>query len=118
MPPKRKPQYRHLAAFILLALTEGPIHGGAINSVLTKKMPMYKADAGAVYRMLQQLEQEGEVESNWDTSSPGPARKIYNLTDIGWEKLEYWKQDIELRLANLNYFLTTYTRIKKHSSRK
>lgn len=117
MPPKRKQQYRHLPAFILLALAEGPIHGGAIHAVLTKTMSLFKADTGAVYRALRQLELEGEVESNWDTSLPGPARKIYQLTPVGWEKLDRWKEDIEQRRENLTFFLTTYKRIKNISDK-
>ena len=117
MSPKRKQQYRHLPAFILLALAEGPIHGGAIHTVLTKKMPVFKTDTGAVYRALQQLERDGEVESAWDTSNPGPARKVYQLTPAGWERLDHWKQDIEMRMENLQYFLTAYGRVCKKISK-
>jgi DNA-binding PadR family transcriptional regulator len=113
MPPKRKQQYRHMPAFILLALAEGPIHGGAIHAALAERMPHYKADTGAIYRTLQQLEQDGEVVSEWNTSKSGPARKIYRLTDKGWEKLEYWWQDIEMRMANLRYFIETYRSLKE-----
>lgn len=113
MPPKRKQQYRHMPAFILLALAEGPIHGGAIHTVLAERMPLYKPDTSAIYRTLQQLEQDGEVVSEWDTSKSGPARKIYSLTELGWKKLDYWREDIELRLANLHYFLDTYHAIRQ-----
>ena len=108
MPTERKRQYRHMPAFILLALAEKPIHGGAIHTALIEKMPLYKPDTPAIYRTLKQLEKDGEVESRWDTAHTGPAIKIYSLTPIGWDKLEYWKRDIEMRLANLTYFLTTY----------
>ena len=73
---KKKKQYRHLPAFILLALADGPNHGGEIYSILTKQMPIKNADAGAVYRALQRLEQEGEVKFSWDTSNAGPAKKV------------------------------------------
>ena len=118
MPAKRKQQYRHLPAFILLALAEEPIHGGAIHSALIERMPNYKSDTGAVYRTLQQLEQDGEVKSTWDTSKPGPARKIYKLTPLGWKKLDDWRKDIEMRTENLNYFLSTYRQIMKHSDKR
>ena len=108
MPPKRKQQYRHLPAFILLALAEGPIHGGAILHVLTGRMPLFKPDSAAIYRTLQQLETDGEVVAQWDTSGSGPARKRYELTAAGWDKLKFWREDIEMRIANLQYFLTTY----------
>ncbi len=112
MPPKRKQQYRHLPAFILLALAEGPIHGGAILSILTARMPLFRPDSAAIYRTLQQLEQDGEVSSAWDTSNSGPARKLYHLTAAGWKKLDDWRDDIEMRIANLQYFLKTYRTVK------
>lgn len=118
MPAKRKQQYRHLPAFILLALAEGPIHGGAIHSALVERMPKFKSDTGAVYRTLQQLEHQGEVKSTWDTSTPGPAKKIYKLTPLGWRKLDDWRQDIEMRIENLNSFLRTYRQIMKHTGNK
>ena len=110
---KNKKQYRHLPAFILLALADGPNHGGEIYSILTKQMPIKNADAGAVYRALQRLEQEGEVKFTWDTSNSGPARKVYRLTSRGIEKLEYWREDIEMRISILNFFMTKYNQIKK-----
>ncbi len=118
MPAKRKQQYRHLPAFVLLILAKGPIHGGAIHSALTERLPKFKSDTGAVYRALQQLERDREVKSAWDTANPGPAKKIYQLTPLGWEKLDYWKKDIELRIENLNYFLRTYRQITKPSDKK
>lgn len=117
MPPRRKQQYRHLPAFILLALAEGPIHGGAILTVLTERMPLFKPDSAAIYRTLQQLEQDAEVASCWDTSKSGPARKMYQLTEKGWRKLDEWREDIEMRMANLQYFLRSYRELHaKHEA--
>ncbi len=110
---KKKKQYRHLPAFILLALAEGPNHGREIYSILTKRMPIKNADAGAVYRALQRLEQDGEVKFNWDTSNSGPARKVYHITSKGIDKLGYWREDIQMRISILTYFMTKYNQIKK-----
>ncbi|MBU5615390.1 PadR family transcriptional regulator [Geomonas azotofigens] len=118
MPPRRKQQYRHLPAFILLALAEEPTHGGAILNALSRRMALFKPDSAAVYRTLQQLEDEAQVVSSWDTSGSGPARRVYRLTEAGWEKLHSWREDIEMRLANLRYFLDTYAHIKSHGSFK
>lgn len=104
-------QSRHLPAFILLLLAEQSRHGGALQSALQAQLPLLKADSGAVYRALQRLEQDGEVEAQWDTSQAGPARKVYRLRPAGWQKLEFWRQDIERRLVNLNYFLQTFQRL-------
>lgn len=110
--PERKQQYRHLPAFILLALAEGPIHGGAILTALSKRMPLFKPDSAAVYRTLKQLEEGGEVVSNWDTSKSGPARRIYALTPAGWENLDSWRKDIEMRMEHLKYFLDTFSELR------
>lgn len=110
--PSSSRQPRHLPAFILLALTEGPLHGHAIRSTLQETLPGYKADPGATYRTLQALEEAGDVTFHWDTHSRGPARKIYTLTASGWERLDHWKADIEKRLAFLRTFLDRYDRSK------
>ncbi|MBU5638997.1 helix-turn-helix transcriptional regulator [Geomonas sp. Red69] len=117
MLPKRKQQYRHLPAFILLALAQEPSHGGAVLSVLSQRMPLFRPDSAAVYRTLQQLEEEGQVASNWDTGGSGPARRVYRLTEAGWQKLDSWREDIEVRLGYLNYFLETYADIRSHRAR-
>ena len=113
MTPRRRQQSRHLPAFILLALAEEPLHGGAILSALSRRMPRLKPDGAAVYRTLQQLEEDGEVVSEWDTSASGPARKRYELTKAGWKKLDAWREDIEMRLANLQSFLDRYEALRK-----
>jgi PadR family transcriptional regulator, regulatory protein PadR len=118
MPANKKQHYRHLPAFILLVLAEGPIHGGAIHTAMTERMPKFKSDTGAVYRTLQRLERDGEVKSTWDTTNPGPARKIYQLTALGCEKLDDWRKDIEMRIENLNYFLSTYRQIMKQKEKQ
>lgn len=113
MSSKKRQTYRHLPAFILLTLAQGEGHGGAIHTSLGHSLPHFHTDTGAVYRVLQQLEDDGSVTSVWDTTESGPARKIYHITPAGWDKLGEWEQDIESRLANLNYFLDTYKKIKK-----
>ncbi len=97
MTSKRR-QSRHLPAFILLLLAENPMHGGALQSALKARLPALKADSAAVYRTLQQLEKDGELQSEWNTSGSGPAIRIYRLTPAGWRKLEFWLEDIKSRL--------------------
>jgi DNA-binding PadR family transcriptional regulator len=111
MPLKQKRQHRHLPALVLLLVAEGPVHGGAVRTALMTRNPGFKVDSGAVYRTLKTLEDDGEVESSWDTLKPGPALKIYRLTPAGWDKLEAWKADIEYRAGLLGNFLAAYDRL-------
>ena len=106
-------QSRHLPAFILLLLAETPMHGGALHSALNARLPALKVDSAAVYRTLQQLENDGELKSEWNTSGGGPAIRIYQLTPAGWRKLEFWLDDIKGRLQSLEYFVTAYTQLAK-----
>jgi DNA-binding PadR family transcriptional regulator len=45
-------------------------------------------DSAAVYRALRTLEEKGAVYSYWNTSSAGPARRMYRLTPAGEEQLQ------------------------------
>ena len=103
-------QSRHLPAFILLLVAERPSHGGAVQTWLQTKLPSLKADSGAIYRALQQLERDGELAAEWDTSKSGPPRKIYRITPAGRDKLRFWHEDVETRLRNLAFFVQGYER--------
>jgi poly-beta-hydroxybutyrate-responsive repressor len=106
-------QSRHLPAFVLLLLAKSPMHGGALQGELNSKFPALRIDSAAVYRTLQQLEKNGELTSQWDTSGNGPAIRIYNLTKVGWEKLAFWEGDIRERLEYLQAFLSSYGELVK-----
>lgn len=105
-------QNRHLPAFLLLTLAEGPLHGHGIRAALEELLPGYKADAGATYRTLNALEGTGEVTSQWETESKGPARKVYTLTSEGWAQLDRWQADIAQRLGYLQIFLARHAQAK------
>lgn len=47
-------------------------------------------DSTTVYRTLRQLERAGLVSSFWDTSTSGPARRMYALTKAGEAMLDLW----------------------------
>lgn len=111
MPAARR-HARHLPAFLLLALTEGPLHGHAIRAALHARFPDFKGDPGAIYRTLQALEAAGEVTAHWDTDTRGPARKVYELTPLGWERLGLWEEDIRQRLGFLQGFLDGYAKVR------
>jgi DNA-binding PadR family transcriptional regulator len=61
---------------------------------------------------LQALEEAGEVAFHWDTDSRGPARKVYTLTPLGWERLEFWRSEVEGKRDVLQTFLDHFKRSK------
>lgn len=105
MTPEKIKGYRHLPAFILLTLGQGPAHGAAILGRLRTTLPLVNLDSGAIYRTLAGLEADGEVVGDWDTSGRGPAKKVYRITPAGWTRLDAWRTDIAYRVRLLTTFL-------------
>lgn len=112
MSPQAGRQHRHLPAFILLTLAHEPMHGGAIHTSLSTQLAGFRTDSGAIYRTLQALEGQGAIVSQWDTSHPGPARKIYRITPEGRDQLRVHEEDIRYRMGLLASFLESYARLK------
>ena len=86
---------------ILSLLAEGPKHGYQLMKEMQERSGgMYRASAGSVYPTLQQLEDEGLIESDKQE-----GRRVYRLTDAGraelakdpdavrriWERAERWE---------------------------
>lgn len=110
---KKGHTHRHTPAFILLFLAKEKLYGAALLNVLQREMPNYNVDSAVIYRSLQDLEEEGAVKAYWETDISGPARKWYEITSEGFKKLAEFKEDIEMRIQNLKFFLDEYKNIMK-----
>jgi len=64
---------------------------------------------GTLYRTLRQMEKDGIVESTWETSKGGPARRMYTITDAGEAYLDFWAKSLETYRRNMDAFFTLYT---------
>jgi poly-beta-hydroxybutyrate-responsive repressor len=94
--------------WILLALAQGPVHGYE----LLERLAEPDLDPGFLYRALRIMEEEGLVRSTWDTTGRGPARRVYTLTEEGWEALRIWAVRLRRIRENLDRFLATYARLE------
>jgi DNA-binding PadR family transcriptional regulator len=63
------------------------------------------ADPGAIYRTLRTMEENRLVQSEWDTTGTGPAKRIYVLTDDGREHMACWLDALKERRDSLNSFI-------------
>ena len=89
---------------LLLLLREGPAHG---YDLVDRLAPFgFSSDPPVVYRNLRRMEADGLVESSWDTSGKGPARRVYQLTDRGVSRLDAWTIAVRYQRDVLNTFLT------------
>jgi PadR family transcriptional regulator PadR len=83
-----------LAAGILSLLKRRYSHGYRLATDLVKAgLPMF--DSATLYRTLRDLERTGMVSSFWDTSSSGPARRMYSLTKAGEVFLSLWVDTLQ-----------------------
>jgi poly-beta-hydroxybutyrate-responsive repressor len=90
---------------LLLLLKEEPGYG--YDLVTRLKALGIDDDSAAVYRALRALEEKSAVYSYWNTSSTGPARRMYRLTPSGDEMLE----------ASVRAFADTHLAIERYLCR-
>jgi len=98
----------HLLSSTLLAyLRNWNAYGYQLVQELAKAgLPAF--DSATVYRTLRQLERAGLVSSFWDTSSSGPARRMYTLTKAGETVLSLWVDVLSHYQTVLKRALRTY----------
>jgi len=101
----------HIRSFVqprlLLLLAQKPAHGYELMERL-EEVDGPSADPGFLYHTLRQFEEEGLVHSAWDTEGPGPARRVYEITDDGQEYLHAWAINIRRTRERLERFLADY----------
>ncbi len=91
-----------------MALREESSHGYTLMERLTK-LGFEEINPGTLYRTLRQMEKDGVVESSWETSRGGPARRMYSITDAGEAYLEFWAKALEQYQRNMDTFFRLYT---------
>lgn len=64
---------------------------------------------GSLYRVLRQMEKDGMISSNWDTSKGGPARRIYAITEVGEAYLKLWADSLQQYQKTVDAFFRLYT---------
>lgn len=92
---------------LLLELAKKSAHGYELIEHLSEEGGN-PPDPGNFYRVLRGLEEEGLVCSKWDTENPGPARRVYELTDQGLDFLHAWAVTIQQTRQGLERFLSEY----------
>jgi DNA-binding PadR family transcriptional regulator len=95
----------------LLVLQRGKSHGYDLKDELGP-FGMGNINPSLVYRALREMEEERLVRSEWDTkSTAGPARRVYELTKDGRERLYEWAEELRHTDQVLHHFLAAVDRI-------
>lgn len=91
---------------LLLLLKEGQSHG---YDLLVRLSDFgLRVDPGGLYRMLRTLEREDLVQSRWETSGTGPARRTYTITPEGEGWLTLWGGTLRETRRILDLFVGRY----------
>lgn len=101
-----------LTPYMLLMLRDWSLHGYQIwQRLMSMNLPgLTEHDRPAVYRILRQLEEEGKLASQWDTTDKGgPARRVYTLTNAGKDFLGLWAAGLDQYRRTLDFFFKVYT---------
>jgi PadR family transcriptional regulator PadR len=97
-----------LVPVILLSLREWNSYGYELME-RTAAFGFEAMNPGTLYRTLRQMEKDGVVESEWETSRGGPARRVYTITDAGEAYLDFWAEALEQYRRNMESFFRLYT---------
>ena len=99
-----------LKVWILIILGKKQLHGYEILSKLNSIFPDFytckgPSRMGGGYRILRILEDEGLIESKWETKEIGPPKRVYWLTEKGKFLRERVIENIERNIEILNKLL-------------
>lgn len=93
---------------LLLLLRERPAHGYDLLERLPELTGEQRVEMGNLYRLLRGLEEEGLVSSEWDETSPGPAKRRYALTPAGARLLDHWVEALRRSQERTSRFIERY----------
>jgi PadR family transcriptional regulator, regulatory protein PadR len=97
-----------LVPVILLSLRDWNSYGYELMERATR-FGFEAMNPGTLYRTLRQMEKDGIVESSWETSKGGPARRMYSITDAGKAYLDFWAKSLEQYQRTMDTFFRMYT---------
>jgi DNA-binding PadR family transcriptional regulator len=109
--PTASAYHEYVEACLMLALGERPAYGYELKSDL-EELGLPSVERGRIYRALRSMEAAGLVVSHWETASRGPARRTYELTSLGHERLGAQVLAVRRQRRQLSRFLSRYERVR------
>jgi DNA-binding PadR family transcriptional regulator len=100
---------------ILAVLAEGPLHGYGLAERIAA-LPAFagdRPDVSGIYRFLKAMDRKGLVESAWDLSESGPAKKTYRITTVGQQCLRLWTRTLQHHHQAITALLRTVRKAAK-----
>lgn len=102
---------RHAPAFILLILAMEPAHGLGILNRMNEIAHGHRLDTAVIYRVLKKMEQEALITAEWQDSTAGPRKKVYQITEAGLAELALYREDMVACMMRYQSFLDLYDQL-------
>ena len=101
----------------LVMLREGASYGYELME-RSVELGFEMLNPGTLYRTLRKMDNEGLCKSEWqvNSSSGGPARRMYSITDAGEAYLKLWVESLENYQKTMDAFLLAYKKSGKARS--
>ena len=96
-----------LTPWILLLSKQWRLHGYLLLQYV-RNMGFFGVDHATFYKELRNLEKHGFVSSECQTDGNGPAKRIYNLTEVGEEMPRGWADVVVSYQRMINGFFVLY----------
>ena len=96
-----------LVPVVLLSLREWNSYGYELMG-RARMFGFGALNPGTLYRTLRRMEKDGVVESSWETSRGGPARRMYAITGSGEAYLGAWAESLERYQQSMDDFFELY----------
>lgn len=115
LPPVSTPFHEYVEACLMLALVERSAYGYELKGEIDD-LGLQSLERGRIYRALRSMEAEGLVVSHWETAGRGPARRTYDLTTCGQDRLRAQVLAVRRQRRQLSRFLSRYERARPAQS--
>ena len=105
-----------LVPVVLVILREYTTYGYELME-RTLQLGFEAMNPGTLYRTLRKMEQDGLCDSEWETASAGPARRMYSITNAGEAYLDLWVKSLEQYQSTMDAFFQAYRRRRRSRTR-
>jgi PadR family transcriptional regulator PadR len=105
-----------LIPMMLLSIREWDSYGYELME-RARALGFETMNPGTMYRALRRMEKDGVVESSWETARPGPARRMYAITDAGEAYLGFWARSLGQYQQSMDAFFRLYAGKPPHTDK-
>jgi PadR family transcriptional regulator, regulatory protein PadR len=97
-----------LDMILLKLLADRPMYGYELGSTLANRGgKAFQIKEGTLYPVLYRLENDGLIDSQWETLERGVPRKYYHLTPVGKDQLEVLIDEWQEFFRSVNRLIET-----------